>query len=102
MENMEELCTAGPFSQPTHMEHVPKTIKDSMILTGILGQRYLWVDRSCIVQNDAKHKNSQIMAMTSIYAKSCYSIKTLPKALMKNGLSAGQMKEAYSTKSTSS
>jgi hypothetical protein len=45
-----------------------------MTLTKSLKQKYLWVDRFCIVQNDAKHKDSQILAMASIYANAYVTI----------------------------
>ena len=34
--------------------YVPKTIEDAMIACTHLGERYLWADRLCIIQNDDK------------------------------------------------
>lgn len=46
---------------------VPKTIRHAMGLVGLLKQRYLWVDRFCICQDDAESKHSQLQAMADIY-----------------------------------
>lgn len=46
---------------------IPKTIRQSMQLVAFLGERYLWVDRLCIVQDDDTHLDHQIRIMASIY-----------------------------------
>ncbi|KAH7083421.1 heterokaryon incompatibility protein-domain-containing protein [Paraphoma chrysanthemicola] len=49
---------------------LPATIEDSIVLTKALGIQYLWVDRYCIDQDDAKGKHEQIQMMGDIYAAS--------------------------------
>ncbi|KAH7068673.1 heterokaryon incompatibility protein-domain-containing protein [Paraphoma chrysanthemicola] len=49
---------------------LPATIEDSIVLTKALGIQYLWVDRYCINQDDAKGKHEQIQMMGDIYAAS--------------------------------
>lgn len=39
-----------------------------MHLTSMLGKRYLWVDRLCIIQDDLENWHTQIKRMGSIYA----------------------------------
>jgi len=46
---------------------IPKTIRQSMQLVTLLGERYLWVDRLCIAQDDKTHLHHQIHIMASIY-----------------------------------
>jgi hypothetical protein len=46
---------------------LPKTIEDAMYVSVSLGIQYLWVDRYCIDQNDAKAKHDTISSMDSIY-----------------------------------
>ncbi|KAJ4127709.1 hypothetical protein NW768_007981 [Fusarium equiseti] len=46
---------------------LPSVIKDAIELTSLLGERWLWVDRLCIVQ-DGPQKMSECMRMDSIYA----------------------------------
>src|SRR5271170_1038581 len=47
---------------------VPQLIQDAMLLVLKLGERYLWVDTLCIVQDDFQHKWSQISQMDTIYS----------------------------------
>ncbi|KLU91734.1 hypothetical protein MAPG_10683 [Magnaporthiopsis poae ATCC 64411] len=53
---------------------LPRTIRDAITVTRALGQRYLWVDRLCIVQDDEANKALQIAAMASIYANAYCTI----------------------------
>ncbi|KAF2176466.1 HET-domain-containing protein [Zopfia rhizophila CBS 207.26] len=53
---------------------LPETIRDAMRLVQSLGERYLWVDRFCIIQDDFEHKRAQIDMMGSIYANSYCTI----------------------------
>lgn len=53
---------------------LPATIRDAINLTGMIGQRYLWVDSLCIIQDDNTAKLEQIGKMASIYANSYLTI----------------------------
>lgn len=50
---------------------MPQTIEDAMQVCANLGERYLWVDRLCIIQDDLADKAAQINAMGSIYSSAC-------------------------------
>lgn len=39
-----------------------------------MGERYLWVDRLCIIQDDKEHKDQQLKEMASIYSRSYFTI----------------------------
>ncbi|KAK4113676.1 HET-domain-containing protein [Canariomyces notabilis] len=52
-------------SQP--LENLPRTVRDSMVVTLRLGFRYLWIDKYCIRQDDEEDKQRQIRLMTGIY-----------------------------------
>ena len=54
--------------------YIPQTIKDAMRLVNLLGQRYLWVDCLCIVQDDHESMNSNIGRMDTIYANAYFTI----------------------------
>lgn len=46
---------------------IPQTIVQAMAFTKLMGLRYLWVDRFCIVQDDRWEKHNQLRSMGSIY-----------------------------------
>lgn len=47
---------------------IPQTIRDAMKIVGMLGERYLWVDSLCIVQDSTRGKMEQISNMGNIYS----------------------------------
>ncbi|KAI9868804.1 MAG: hypothetical protein M1813_004655 [Trichoglossum hirsutum] len=53
---------------------LPQTIKDAIFLLTKLGERYLWVDSLCIVQDDAENKQQQISNMDRIYGSACWTL----------------------------
>ncbi|TGO32111.1 hypothetical protein BHYA_0351g00020 [Botrytis hyacinthi] len=54
---------------------IPATIKDAMISCAMIGKRYLWVDRLCIVQDESDDiKLAQIERMGDIYSSAFLTI----------------------------
>ncbi|RSL50322.1 hypothetical protein CEP54_011976 [Fusarium duplospermum] len=53
---------------------LPDVIADAIQLCMDIGHRYLWVDRLCIVQDDARSKHDQIRAMDRIYGMALFTI----------------------------
>lgn len=51
-------------------ERVPSVVKDAMELVSELGERYLWVDALCILQDDPEQKHEQISQMAAVYQNS--------------------------------
>jgi hypothetical protein len=57
-----------PGSLRDHSDIIPQTIRDAMEFVHRLGERYLWVDTLCILQDDQMEKHSQISQMHEIYS----------------------------------
>jgi hypothetical protein len=55
-------------------QEVPKTIRDAISLVRSIGEKYLWVDALCIVQDDPAMQQAQIAKMDKIYAKALFTI----------------------------
>lgn len=56
------------------LEELPKTIKDAIEFVRELGERFLWVDSLCIIQDDSEDKKNQITAMDIIYSSAILTI----------------------------
>lgn len=68
------------FQQPLSLglddvfARIPKTVRDAIVLTDLLHERYLWVDSLCIVQDNDATLTDQINKMASIYANAILTI----------------------------
>ena len=56
---------------------LPRVLQDAMDLTRYLGERYLWCDVLCIVQDDSQFKHTQIASMSLIYGQAFVTICAL-------------------------
>ncbi|KAL7928638.1 heterokaryon incompatibility protein domain-containing protein [Trichoderma chlorosporum] len=68
-DNLEEYTTKGLL-----MSKFPQTIQDAVQVTHNLGQRYLWIDALCIIQDSEQDKARQLGKMHSIYRNSYFTI----------------------------
>ena len=59
-------------------EKLIPTIRDAIQCVSELGERYLWVDALCIIQNDEEHKSSQIQQMDRVYGCSLLTLIHAP------------------------
>ncbi|KAI9166333.1 FAD-binding monooxygenase-like protein 5 [Paramyrothecium foliicola] len=55
-------------------ELIPRTLQDAIELTEKLGERYLWIDSLCLVQNDPNDVQSGTESMDLIYEKAVLTI----------------------------
>lgn len=69
-ENIEMLSTAGCLDEI----ELPQTIRDAIVFCRKIHITKLWIDRLCIVQDDAAQKHDQISAMDAIYAGATFTI----------------------------
>ena len=67
------------------MDDLPRTVRDAVVVTRLLGARYLWVDRLCIVQGPSAEAKEdwkrQFPLMEQIYSR---SLVTIAAAAMDN------------------
>ncbi|KAH9236581.1 hypothetical protein K456DRAFT_50443 [Colletotrichum gloeosporioides 23] len=64
--NIEDLMKSGGISRIWH--NVPRTIKDAISLTEAIGEKYLWVDTLCLIQDDINNMIPGIKHMDLVYS----------------------------------
>jgi hypothetical protein len=70
--NLQELqMPEGLYRRDTSL---PRVILDAVHLVETLGERYLWIDRLCIVQDDYATKHHQLSSMGEIYAGAFFTL----------------------------
>ncbi|KAI1856791.1 hypothetical protein JX265_011432 [Neoarthrinium moseri] len=73
-----QLCSANLMAlhQPggVKLEQLPALIGDTIWLCRQLDERYIWVDKLCIVQDDAKSLHAQVCAMDIIYGMAAFTL----------------------------
>ncbi|KAG2071789.1 HET-domain-containing protein [Suillus decipiens] len=69
-DNIVERSTPGGLSAST----LPETISDSILFVRNFGERYLWIDALCIIQDDSVDKYTQLRAMDLVYGLSHLTI----------------------------
>tara|TARA_R110002003_G_scaffold384_4_gene19276 strand:+ start:9147 stop:10454 length:1308 start_codon:yes stop_codon:yes gene_type:complete len=72
-DNLEELSRDGGLDSVIEKE-LPATIKDAIKLCEQLGERYIWVDALCLVQDNEDDVSIGIRMMNSIYRGSYFTI----------------------------
>jgi hypothetical protein len=63
-----------PGSLKEHPKLLPKTISDAIRFVSQIGERYLWVDSLCIVQDDKDQKHGLIDSMDVIFSGALLTI----------------------------
>lgn len=71
-ENISAFMQKGSLSENT--AGMPKSIGDAILLTRLLGERYLWVDSLCIVQDDDESKMIALSKMDRIYNRALVTV----------------------------
>ena len=63
--------TLDAMQQGIPINNLPKTFKEAVAVTRILGIRYLWIDSLCIIQDSAEDWEREAVDMRNVYAN-CY------------------------------
>lgn len=71
-QNVAALKRRGVLKEKLH--ELPWTIRDAIACVQQMGERFLWVDALCIIQDDDEHKMSQIYRIDQIYTESFLTI----------------------------
>ena len=74
--NVTELYVPGALK--VNRERIIQTIQDAIQCVSELGERYLWVDAFCIIQDDEEHKSCQIQQMDLVYECSLLTLIDAP------------------------
>ncbi|WPB02501.1 uncharacterized protein RHO25_007137 [Cercospora beticola] len=64
-----------------NLEDVPPTISGSIQVVQAIGERYLWADRLCIIQDSPDDKAIQLTQMDNIYRRAVLTIVAAASAL---------------------
>ncbi|RDL41420.1 uncharacterized protein BP5553_01399 [Venustampulla echinocandica] len=70
--NRKELYQEGSLDLSTRQ--IPQTIHDAILIARELGERYLWVDAICIIQDDPQDSERYISKMDHIYSGSSLTL----------------------------
>jgi hypothetical protein len=87
--NLDSLLQPSALNRgnENYGEQLPLTISDTIDLCRSLGQRYLWVDCLCIVQDDLEEKRRLIHGMGQVYENAILTIFAVSGADADHGLS---------------
>lgn len=83
-DNRKDLEQPGALEE--FGSQLPLAIKDAMTFTRNMGERYLWVDALCIVQDDMSQKIEQIREMDVVYGSSALTLVSYSALSAANGL----------------
>ncbi|KAI1050774.1 hypothetical protein LB507_009333 [Fusarium sp. FIESC RH6] len=72
--NVDKMKQSGVLETDPVASKLPRTILDAIKLTKTLGERWLWVDSLCIVQDDEESLQHELKSMHQIYATSFLTI----------------------------
>ncbi|KAI3529365.1 hypothetical protein CSPX01_15553 [Colletotrichum filicis] len=76
---------------------IPTTIRDAIIVCEIVGERYLWVDALCIVQDSPRDVKIQILRMREIYSAAKFTIAAVSADNAGEGLKAATIAKISTT-----
>ncbi|KAL8658661.1 MAG: hypothetical protein Q9202_007489 [Teloschistes flavicans] len=83
-KNRQDLEVDGALLRKEY--RLPRTIKDAILFVKELGEKYIWVDSLCIVQDDKHDQAIQIAAMNEIYTSASLTIAAVSGGNADSGL----------------
>lgn len=73
---------------------MPQTVRDAIAFCDSLGERYLWVDALCIMQDSPRDMRLSILRMRQIYAAAKCTLSAISASTASAGLSASLIADA--------
>ncbi|KAK3996585.1 heterokaryon incompatibility protein-domain-containing protein [Cladorrhinum sp. PSN332] len=70
--NRHRLMEPGSLNEAWRL--IPRTVKDAIELVRQLGERYLWVDSLCLIQNDPEDVKAGTSVMDLVYGSSALTV----------------------------
>lgn len=65
---------------------LPQTLEDALVLTAAIGERYVWIDKYCIDQNNQEQVKEQIANMDTIYRQAWLTLIALASPNADSGI----------------
>ncbi|KAH8654616.1 heterokaryon incompatibility, partial [Tricladium varicosporioides] len=66
--NLKHLKSEIPLDQ------LPRTFRDAMVITKVLGYRYLWIDSLCIIQDSEEDWAQEAGRMAQVYGNAILNL----------------------------
>jgi len=73
-EKKHDCGSMGRPVVPIDRSKLSRTVQDATNLVEAVGERYLWVDTLCIIQDDEKELNTTLKSMAKIYENAQFTI----------------------------
>lgn len=86
------------MAQRITLSSLPRTLEDAVRVSRNIGQRYLWADALCIVQDSEHDKGREIQSMGSIYKNASLTISAAAASSVSEGFLGRQPKPVPSCK----
>lgn len=67
-------------------EKLPRTIQDAILVTFVLGVKFIWIDAFCILQDDHHDKETEIAKMPNIYHGAVLTLSAVGMSSVHDGL----------------
>jgi len=81
-----QSATVATLEQGVDIDHLPKTLRDSILVTAEVGLNYIWIDALCIFQDDDLDKKVEIARMPLYYGRNTLTISAASSTKCTDGV----------------
>ncbi|RDW75439.1 hypothetical protein BP6252_06581 [Coleophoma cylindrospora] len=89
------LDTISRWEKSIPFEQLPKTLQDAIIVTYELGERFVWIDVLCIIQDDESSKSIEISQMPLVYNEAYLTIAAASSSRVQDGFLTEKTMETH-------